>query len=222
MRYHESMKLFVWDLHGTLEKGNEDAVIELSNMALEQLGYDQRFQARDSRDLYGLKWYEYFERLLPDESHEKHMELQVRSFQLSDQNQELIARYMRPSAHAHEVLQHVADSSHEQILISNTVPSTIPLFVKALAMEPYFSGANAFSVDAHTKDAMRSKEQALDAYLQDKSFEDIIVIGDSSTDLRLAEHARAKAYLYAHPGYAFRADGGDYRIHDLREVIRQI
>lgn len=216
------MKLFVWDLHGTLEQGNEDAVIELSNMALEKLGYKQRFLAEDSRNLYGLKWYEYFEKLLPDESHEKHMELQQFSFQLSDNNAELIARHMRPTTYAHDVLQAIADSPHSQILISNTIPSTIPLFVKALAMEHYFSDANAFAVNAHAKEAMKSKEDALGVYMDGRLFEDIIVIGDSATDLHLAEHAKARAYLYAHPGYAFRAKGGDYRINDLREVLVHI
>ncbi len=213
------MKLFVWDLHGTLEQGNEDAVIELSNMALEQLGYTQRFLAEDSRSLYGLKWYEYFQTLLPEESHEKHMELQRLSFRLSDDNTDLIARHMRPTTHAHDVLQMIAGSPHAQILISNTVPSTIPLFMKALAMEHYFNELNAFAVNAHAKEAMKSKEDALSVYMNGKLFEDVIVIGDSATDLRLAEYAKAKAYLYAHPGYAFRADGGDYRINDLREVL---
>ena len=45
------MKLFVWGLHGTLEQGNEDAAIEVSNLALEQHGYKQRFKPEDSRTL---------------------------------------------------------------------------------------------------------------------------------------------------------------------------
>ena len=216
------MKLFVWDLHGTLEKGNEDAVIELSNMALEQLGHAERLTTEDSQRLYGLKWYEYFAQLLPDESHERHVELQALSFELSDKNVDLIARYMRPSTHAHEVLERLQESHHKQILISNTIPTTVPLFVGALNMERFFTVENAFSVNAHAKEALRCKEDALDEYLVGKKFDEIIVIGDSATDLRLAEHAGATSYLYAHPGYKFRADGGDHRIHDLREVLKSL
>jgi phosphoglycolate phosphatase-like HAD superfamily hydrolase len=214
--------LFVWDLHGTLEQGNEDAVIELSNMALKQLGYQQRFRAEDSRDLYGLRWFEYFERLLPDEPSERHLELQAASFALSDANPEIVARHMQPSAYAHDVLGTIEDSPHAQILISNTVPSAIPLFMKALDMEQFFGPANAFPVNTHAKDAQRSKEDALAEYVTGKQFDAVVVIGDSGTDLRLAKAHQAIAYLYAHPGYAFRAAGGDYRINDLREVLQEV
>lgn len=216
------MKLFVWDLHGTLEQGNEEAVIELSNMALAQFGYRQRFRLQDSRGLYGLKWFEYFERLLPDEPHERHIELQVASFALSDANPEIIARYMRSATYAHDVLATIADSPHEQILISNTIPTAVPLFLGALGMEQFFGPANAFSTNAHARDAQRSKEDALADYLTDRRFDKVIVVGDSETDLRLAKAHQATAYLYAHPGYDFRAEGGDYRINDLREVLREI
>lgn len=216
------MKLFVWDLHGTLEQGNEKAVIELSNMALTQFGYRQRFRLQDSRDLYGLKWFEYFERLLPDEPHERHIELQVASFALSDANPEIIARHMRPAAHAHDVLAAIAASSHEQILISNTIPTAVPLFLGALGMEHFFGTNSAFSINAHARDALRNKEDTLTDYLVGRSFGKVIVIGDSGTDLRLAKAHDATAYLYAHPGYDFRANGGDYRINDLREVLREI
>jgi phosphoglycolate phosphatase-like HAD superfamily hydrolase len=215
-------KLFVWDLHGTLEQGNEEAVIELSNMALKQFGYKQRFLQENSRELYGLKWFEYFERLLPDEPHERHIELQVTSFALSDANPEIIARHMKPAAHAHDVLATIAASPHDQILISNTIPTAVPLFLGSLGMEHFFDQARAFSVNAHVKDAQRTKEDALTEYLADRHFDQVIVVGDSNTDLRLAKAHEATAYLYAHPGYAFRAEGGDFRINDLREVLKEI
>jgi len=215
-------KLFVWDLHGTLEQGNEEAVIELSNMALEQMGYKQRFLLESSRDLYGLKWYEYFERLLPDEPHERHIELQVASFALSDANPEIIARHMRPSAYAHDVLATIAASPHGQILISNTIPTAVPLFLGALGMNHFFDTGNAFSINAHAREAQRTKEDALAEYLANKQYDKLVVIGDSNTDLRLAKAHGATAYLYAHPGYAFRAEGGDFRINDLREVLNEI
>ncbi|HSX31097.1 MAG TPA: HAD hydrolase-like protein [Candidatus Saccharimonadales bacterium] len=215
-------KLFVWDLHGTLEQGNEDAVIELSNMALAELGYKERFLPQDSRNLYGLKWFEYFEHLLPNEPPSQHLELQATSFALSDANPQLIARYMRPAAHAHTVLQDLANSPHQQILISNTIHTAVPLFLKALAMEQFFGSGHAFSVNAHAREALRTKEDALTEFLNGKTFDQLVVIGDSATDLRLATARGATAYLYAHPGYEFRADGGDHRIHDLRRVLQEV
>lgn len=107
-------------------------------MALAKEGYRQRFQTEDALRLYGLKWYDYFHDLPPKASHEQCVALQAASFALSDANPELIARHMHPAPYAHEVLQTIADSSHEQILISNTVPATVPLFLKALDMQLFF------------------------------------------------------------------------------------
>ena len=61
------MKLFVWDFHGTLEKGNELAVLEISNLILKKHDYKERFLESQCRELYGEKWFEYFEYLLPNE-----------------------------------------------------------------------------------------------------------------------------------------------------------
>jgi phosphoglycolate phosphatase-like HAD superfamily hydrolase len=216
------MKLFIWDLHGTLEQGNEDAAIEVSNLALEQSGYKKRFRQEDSRTLYGLKWYEYFEWLLPDEPHETHVALQAVSFELSDAHPEIIARYMRPADHAAEVLQAIHESQHCQILISNTKPTSVPAYLAALEMQHFFGVDNAFSVNAHAREAKRTKEDVLSDYLTGKQLDKIVVIGDSGTDLRLAQAHDATLYLYAHPGYDFRAEGGAYRIRDLRKVLREI
>lgn len=216
-----SMKLFVWDLHGTLEQGNEDAVVEISNMALAQLGYAQRFTGAHGRELYGLKWYEYFAFLLPDEPHEKHLELQKRSFQLSDNGAHIMAKHMQPAVNALKVVAAIADT-HQQILISNTIPTTIPLFINALGMEAYFNKQNAFAVDNHQKEIKRTKKDVLADYLQDKIFDDIIVIGDSDSDMDVAEFAGGKGYLYAHAYLPFRSEKGYARINDLAEVLTEL
>tara|TARA_B100000315_G_C14385854_1_gene499607 strand:+ start:617 stop:769 length:153 start_codon:yes stop_codon:yes gene_type:complete len=49
------VKLFVWDYHGVMEKGNEKAVTEVSNLALQKLGFSQRFTEEESKQLYGSK-----------------------------------------------------------------------------------------------------------------------------------------------------------------------
>ena len=58
------MKLFTWDLHGTLEYGNDRVVIDIGNQVLADHGYAQRFTYADSRALYGRPWTEYFRWLL--------------------------------------------------------------------------------------------------------------------------------------------------------------
>lgn len=216
-----NMKLFVWDLHGTLEQGNEDAVVEISNMALEQLGYHQRFTQAHGRELYGQKWFEYFAFLLPDEPQEKHLELQKLSFKLSDGSAHIMAKHMQPATNALSVLAAIA-ATHQQILISNTIPTTIPLFLKALGMDSYFDKQNAFAVNNHQKEITRTKQDVLAEYLQGKAFDDIIVIGDSDSDMEVAEYAGGKGYLYAHAHLPFRSEKGYARINDLAEVLTEL
>lgn len=80
------MKLFVWDFHGVLEKDNEKAVIDISNQVLKRAGYKERFTDKDNERLYGVKWYQYFEDLLPGLSNEGHLSLQAACFKFAEDN----------------------------------------------------------------------------------------------------------------------------------------
>jgi len=84
------MKLFVWDFHGVLESGTENTVFEISNQVLEDFGYRERFTRQENHDLFGRKWYEYYEYLLPAQNHERHMSLQQASFVMSDSRPDLM------------------------------------------------------------------------------------------------------------------------------------
>jgi phosphoglycolate phosphatase-like HAD superfamily hydrolase len=217
------MKLFVWDLHGTLEQGNEIAVVELSNKIVRDFGYSEQFTMKDGRDLYGLRWYEYFEHLLPNESHERHLELQVACFNYSNsiEGAELVAKYISPSKNAIKILSAIKNK-HQQIVVSNTVPESLPVFIDALDMSEYFPEESAFAVNQHTKEAKRTKTDVLKEYLVNNSFDEIVVIGDSENDMKLAEDISAKAYLYAHAGTPFRSSLGHHQINDLIELMSEL
>ena len=212
------MKLFVWDFHGVLEKGSEWAVRDISNQILEQFGYAQRFSEADTHRLYGIKWFEYFKDLLPAEPHERHLELQEACFERSNSNPELTARYIQPNDHAHEVLESIAEV-HFQILISNSPPEALKMFLDLVDMGEYFAG-NAFPV--HQKNGDITKHQLLEDFLKDTAFNEIVVIGDSPSDIRLVSVRGGVSYLYAHPGKLFRECAADYRINDLRDVLQEI
>ncbi len=216
------MKLFVWDLHGTLEQGNEKAVIELSNDILERFGYTERFDAQYAQELYGLKWYQYFERLFPEAGHDRHIELQAACFELSNSSAgaSVIASYMQPSQGALELLAAIK-ARHHQVLISNTTPESIPLFINALGMEEFFDETNSLAVNMHTREATRTKKDILAMYLNDRSYDDYIIIGDSDSDMDLTEVAGGKGYLYTHCGLMHRGNRGR-RIHDLKELLVEL
>lgn len=216
------MKLFVWDFHGTLEKGNEFAAIEFSNIALEKLGFKERFSDEDVDRLYGLKWWQYFEYLLPQQSQETHMLLQQTAFDLNNTHWHLVKKHIRPNDHSIEVLTKITQSGHEQILISNTTQLSLELFLDVVGMGSLFSRGKAFGVDGHKLGGKKTKKDVLGDFLKSKSYSEIVIIGDSHNDMAMSEVAGGKRYLYVHPGKDHRDVESDYKIHDLRAVLEEI
>lgn len=190
----------MWDFHGTLEKGNEHAALEISNAVLAKLGYKPRFSKQDAINLYGKKWYEYFEYLLPDEPHEIHVMLQQTCFEWPDA-EIIVARHMQPNDHVQEVLKAIQDKNHLQIVISNTSEYALPIFLRLAGIDAFFDKTKAFAVMGHTREVKRSKIHVVKEYLTQLAFQpQIVVIGDSVSDMLLAKELDAKGYWYKHPG----------------------
>jgi phosphoglycolate phosphatase-like HAD superfamily hydrolase len=220
------MKLFVWDLHGVLESGNHRAAVDISNEILDRFGRSERFTYEDGIVLYGQKWYEYFEWLLPDATHDYHLSLQDACFHFSEFDLAIQRRWLAPTTHSWDVLDAIGEQ-HQQILISNTRAGNLELFLKTLQLEKFFpSPSVALAVDGHTQSVQRTKNDVLSDYLVSDSraaeYEEIIIIGDSPSDMRLRDVAGGVTYLYAHPEFAFRNCTADFRIRDLRAVLSHI
>jgi len=214
------MKLFVWDFHGVLEKGNEGAVLEISNEVLRRFGYSHRFTNEDIVKLYGLRWYEYFEYLLPQESRERHLTLQEFCFKISSACPEIIAKHIEPNHHVHEVLGRISQK-HYQILISNTQPKSLRMFLDAVQISPYFPDEKVFAVNTHQQQT-GTKRTILEKFLKDKKFDNIIVISDSPSDKDMIYVAGGTFYLYSHPERPLKECDVCYKINDLREVLREV
>ncbi len=216
------MKLFVWDFHGVLEKGNEYAVLEISNKAPEELGFHQRLSIDDCHKLYGLRWYEFFEYLLPNEPHETHIHLQSTSLSISKRMPEIVTKHIRLNDFAGEVLDRI-HQVHSQILISNTQPTHLEFFMNTVGISRYFK-QKAFAADNHRKDLIKTKIDILKEYLNkcDEPYDSVIIIGDSPNDMEMGKISKTKTYLYSRPDRAFRLCESNYRINDLRDILREI
>jgi phosphoglycolate phosphatase-like HAD superfamily hydrolase len=224
------MKLFVWDLHGVLETGNEKAVLAVSNAVLEEAGFRDRFTVDDINRMYGLKWHEYFEALLPNLDPEVHKWLAEYCLAYSAAHRELITENIRPTDFSHEVLEAIAGSEHYQCLISNSEPDGLKFFMDSIDIAKYFRGMS-FAANVHNGDTALTKQDMLEDlldlfYYGGIEFGRVVVIGDSPGDMALRDvSAGSKAYLYAHPGRPFRdkgVTGPVTKIRDLREVRREI
>lgn len=215
------MKLFVWDFHGVLEKDNEHAVIDISNKVLEKLGYKERISRKINLKLYGQKWYEYFEYILPYEFHEKHLEIQKACIEYEKANPNIVASRIKPNNHALTVLEAIQKSRHDQILISNMSDVALEMFTNSIGITKYFP-KKAFSCNTRGGIKVYTKHERLREYLNNKIFDEIIIIGDTQNDITLNEVAGGITYLYTHPHLKFKNCSPTYKINDLREVLREL
>lgn len=215
------MKLFVWDFHGVLEMDNEYGVVEVSNIILEKYGYKERFKKSDSQKLYGFKWFQYFEYLLPKEPKSKHLELETACVELERKDPSYIQKHIKPTPNSHKVLENIY-KIHDQILISNMHDTALKTFMDAVEINQYFPKGKAFATNSQNKMQVTTKKDVLKNYLQGKTFENIIIIGDSPGDIDLKSVAGGTTYLYCHKGLEFKNCYPDYKINDLREILREV
>ncbi len=216
------MNLFVWDFHGTLEQGNELAVLEITNHVLALQGHTQRLSETDCQRLYGALWYEYFEHVLPQEPYERHVQLQEAAFRHSHDHPEILRRHTKPNRHAHFVLDSIAENGHDQIVVSNTLPASLDLFLETVNMKKYFPDGRALAVNSHARQPARTKQDVLREFLAGKEYQKIISIGDSPKDVELATVHGGVSYLYTHHGRPFRDCQAHHRIRDLRDVLQEV
>lgn len=217
------MKLFIWDFHGVLEKGTEKAALYISNLILKEQGFREQFTDVEGKKLFGLKWYKYFEYLLPNEDHARHLQLQELCFQKTLTSPEIITRFIEPNDNAYEVLEAIS-KKHTQILISNTKPHSLDLFIKAVHMEKYFHKQNAFAVYMHHLNPYKTKQHILKEYLSKEKqiYDDLIIIGDSPDDMSLKTVQGGTTYFYSYPNRPHREASADFKIDNLREVLKEV
>ena len=102
------MKLFVWDFHGVLEKNNEKAVFEITNLALKKNGFLRKMTPEENIDLCGKKWFQYFEYLLPQETHDIHVKLQSACIEIQKNDPQMISKHIKTNDYAPEILEAIS------------------------------------------------------------------------------------------------------------------
>lgn len=213
------MKLFAWDLHGTLEHGNDRVVIDISNQVLAARGYSRQFSYADSGSLYGRPWKEYFTWLLGPGDDARDTLLRDACTAIADRQPLGQPGQVTPTPHAHAVLRAIRDAGHDQVLISNARETTLRVFMRALGYADFFPEGRAFAAGAR-EPGRQPKEEILSALLRDPGeYDGLIVIGDSARDMDLADLAGGTGYLFAHPGTRFPECRPDHRIRDLRHLL---
>ncbi len=213
------MVLFVWDFHGVLEIGNEKFIGETVNQVLQENGFKTRISVENMRLWYGIKLYEYFERLVPDENKNRHISLQALCRE--KMTEDALQSSIRATPFAHDVLSMIAKNSSDQILISNTSDSILDRYLRIVTMKPYFTHIFPTNIPGQE----RTKTQVLCEYLQHNPPKKVVIIGDAPSDMELSQvncTIPTRTYHYVHPGWEHRECSSDYKINDLREILQEL
>jgi phosphoglycolate phosphatase-like HAD superfamily hydrolase len=209
-------KLFVWDFHGTMETGNDEAVREYTNTILKKHGYARRLTVSEAARLTGRRWWEYFSHLLSDEPKSTWLGLENACIDMVAERPEIVVKYIKPNDGVHEVLQKIKEAGHDQIIISNSHPEAMRMFLDTIRIGYFFP--NDWAIGIASKNSVKTKKQTLDDFVSGKTYSTVVAIGDNDFDM-----IGTANYLYAHDGRDHKAcDVPHYKIRTLNGILREI
>jgi len=221
------MKLFVWDLHGTLERGTEQACLHISNEILKRNDYPVQFTQEEINLVFGRKWRDIFQTKIPNLKKSIYNELERQAYQQANESfEQQVGKYTKRNDHVEDLLSRIEAAGHEQILISNATTENVDLFIHTLELEIFFPPHKRYAVTNSNEE--NPKLHVLKNHIDNSKriFTEIITIGDREGDIELVHVYGGVSYLYAHPGMPFKECRGDiipdYRINDLRKVLKEI
>ena len=121
---------------------------------------------------------------------------------------------------AHEVLKKILDAGHENLVISNTNPDVLDIYLDAVKITGLMT--HKIGADSHRKDpySRNSKIDLLKNFLKTRSYDQIISIGDRDTDMELGSAVGAKNYFFLNE---INKKIEDYTcISDLRDLLKEL
>ena len=205
--------LFVWDFHGVLEKNNQLAVLELTNRILEEFGHDVRATLADINRMYGLRWGDYYRRLVPGIGDGEVEEMVLRSRELG---RLAASRHAKPQDHAVAVLKEIREKGHRNMVVSNTAQDDLEFFMDLVGVSCYIDESHGIGWGRET-----GKAEVIGRYASRGDYRKIVVIGDTERDIDAGLSADALTYLFRPRGYDVGTNAHN-TITDLREVLIEL
>ncbi len=217
-------KLFAWDFHGTLEEGAEVGFFEILKKLAKKYKPVRKIILSEVRKKYGITVADYLRYffLKANISQIKAMMIEVAEMQ----NQNHLKKYVRPAPNAIEILKKIKDAGYENIVVSNSHPKHIEFLIDIVGMKNLIS--KIFAVDRHyshkKQDPTKEKVKIFKMIIKQRKLKNkqLITIGDKATDVNAGILAGATTYQYLRKRFPIDETGADYKIHDLREILREI
>lgn len=220
----KKQKLFAWDFHGTLEQGTEVGFAEILRKLARENNYKTTICLAEVRKLFGISILDYLRHFFPKLSDTEIYELKT---QIKDrQNRKHIEKYVKPAPYVHEVLQKIKAEGHKNIVVSTSSKPHIVRFLEVIDVAKYFDGI--FGTDRHAFDKhfdiVKEKSKVVRGFAKKHKIAsgNIIVIGDREGEIEAGIALGAKTYQYIQPEITHIETRAQFKIYDLREILREI
>ena len=220
----KNSKLFAWDFHGTLETGTEVGFAEILRKLARENNYKTTIRLVEVRKLFGISILDYLRHFFPKLTHD---ELYEYRNQIRDrQNRKHIEKFVKPAPYAHEVLKKISAAGHKNIVVSTSSKPHILRFLEIVDLTEYFDGI--FGTDRHALDKefdiVSEKAKVINSFAKKQKIpaKNMVVIGDREGDIDAGILLGAKTYQYIQPEIPHVVTRADFKIYDLREILREI
>jgi len=217
-------KLFAWDFHGTLEQGTEVGFAEILRKLAHENNYKTTIKLAEVRKLFGISILDYLRHFFPKFSDKEIYELRT---QIRDrQNRKHIEKYIKPAPFAHDVLANIKAAGHKNIVVSTSSRPHVIRFLEIVDMMKYFDGI--FGTDRHALnkdfDIAKEKMRVIGDFAKKHKItaKNTVVIGDRKGEIEAGILLGAKTYQYIQPEMPHIVTRAQFKIYDMREVLREI
>jgi len=209
--------LFAFDLHGTLVAGNENALVEATNISLEEHGRKERLTIEDARRLQGTPWADIVKQLCQDASSEEIAKIVIDA---KKNDSIVIPKHTRLMDHARETLEKIKSDGNKTLIVSSTTPEVLDLYFKHLGITGLVDcrvGISDVEENMGGVDIGRLKGRKLRAYVKRGNFGRVVMTGDTEDDVKAGKIAHATTIYINSNG--LKSDIADYSIENLRQFM---
>lgn len=219
----KKQKLFAWDFHGTLEEGVEVGFFEILKQLKKEYRTDVKITLPEVRKKYGVSVADYLRYFFPKANLSQIKAMMKNIAQI--QNQKHLKRFVKPAPYAIEVLKEIKKAGFENIVLSNSHPRHIKPLIALVRMKSLIG--EIYAVDRHyshkAQNPTEEKAKILKKIINDRNLKkgQLITIGDKAADVNSGIAVGAVTYQYLRKGFPIDKTKADYKIHDLREILRE-
>ena len=207
------MKLFVWDFHGTLEKGND---VKVQKICEKLLG--RKVDLQLVRKLYGRTWGEYFRELTGNDDDGEIGHLVDEAVNMGAI---MTKGFMQANDYAIQVLREIKIRGDLNAVLSNTRPEHLREFLCRIGAHSLFGKIIGISRENEVgkHNTPEYKAATIAKMIKEFSPEKVVVIGDAENDINAGMRVGAVTFMFD-PWGRYPDTKADYRITDLREVLK--